>query len=109
MTEAYKVLGQAAPSATTLTDVYTVPALKSAVVSSIVFANRSATPTTFRCAVAIAGAGATNAQYVAYDMAIAGNTSIALVLGVTLGAADVVRAYVTLATVSVNVFGAELT
>ena len=109
MAEAYKVLGQAALAATTLTDVYTVPGGKSAVVSSIVFANRSATAAVVRASIAVAGAADTNKQYIAYDIALDGNVSIALTLGVTLGAADVVRGRADTANVSVNVFGTEIT
>jgi hypothetical protein len=109
MTETFKVLGQSAPAATTLTDAYTVPAATSAVVSTITVANRSATATTFRLAIAIAGAGAANAQYLAYDVVISGNETKAFTIGATLAATDVVRVYATLATVSFNVFGSELT
>lgn len=109
MAEAYKVLGQAALAATTLTDVYTVPALTSAVVSSVVLCNRSATPTTARVAVSPAGASIDNKHYVAYDIELLGNESIALTLGITLATTDILRAYAAAATVSVNVFGTEIT
>lgn len=107
MVETYKVLGQSAPAATTATDSYTVPAATSAVVSSIVVANKSATATTFRISVAVAGAVAADKQYLAYDAPIAGNETLTLTLGITLAATDVVRVYNTLATVSFNIFGVE--
>lgn len=56
MANTYKVLSQTNPSATTLTDSYTVPAATQAIVSSISVANRSAISTSFRISVAIAGA-----------------------------------------------------
>jgi hypothetical protein len=108
MAETRKVLGQSNPAATTLTDAYTVPGATQAVVSSIVVANRGAA-TSFRVSIAIAGAADDNKQYIYYDIAIGANTTFAATLGITLGAADVVRVYATLATLSFNIFGVELT
>lgn len=107
MAVAQKVLGQSKPNATTLTDAYTVPALTQATISTITVSNQSATPTSFRVSVAVAGAGDTAAQYLWYDVAIAGNDTFAATIGITLGAADVVRVYNTLATCSFNIFGVE--
>ena len=53
MTTTAKILGQSAPSAASLTDVYTVPALTSTTVSTVMVSNSSATPTAFRISVAI--------------------------------------------------------
>lgn len=107
MAEVRKVLGQVNPSATTLTAGYTVPGATQAVVSSIVIANRSVA-TSYRISVAVAGAGDDVKQYIAYDVAIGANETHTLVLGITLGAADVVRVYATLATLSFSVFGVEI-
>lgn len=109
MAETLKVLGQAAPSATTLTDLYTVPASTSVVVSSIVVCNRSATATTFRVSVAIAGAADANPQYLYYDVALPGNDTFIATVGLTLAATDKVRVYTGAATVTFQVFGTELT
>lgn len=109
MAQTYKVLAQANPSATTPTDVYTVPALTTTVVSSVVVANRSSSDRTFRLSVRVAGAGADSKQYLAYDMAVPANDSIFVQLGLTLGAADVLTAYVSAADLSINVFGVENT
>lgn len=108
MAETRKVLGQSKPGAATLTAAYTVPAATQAVVSTIVVCNQGAA-TSYRLSVAIAGAADTAAQYIAYDVAIAANTTHTYTIGVTLGAADVVRVYNTLATVSFGIFGVELT
>lgn len=109
MASTYKVLSQTKPGAASLTDSYTVPALTQAVVSTISIANQSATPTAYRVSIAVAGLADTAKQYIAYDVAIAGNEMQTLTLGVSLGAADVVRVYNTLATLSFNTFGVELT
>lgn len=108
MAETLKVLAQSTPSAATLTDAYTVPGATSAVISSIVVANRSATATSFRISVAPNGAADANAQYLYYDVAIAGNDTFVATIGITLDAADVVRVYATLATLSFNIFGVEV-
>lgn len=102
-----KVLGQAALAATTLTDVYTVPADTEAVISSVVICNRSGTDRTFRLSVAVAGESDATKQYVAYDTTVPANDSVPVRLGITLAATDVIRAYGSTADLSVNVFGQE--
>lgn len=108
MATVYKVLGQSAPSATTNTDVYTVPSATEAVISTVVIANRANTAGTFRLAVRPDGAAIANQHYLAYDTAIGANDSITLTLGITVNAADVITAYASSANMSVNVFGTEL-
>lgn len=110
MAEALKILGQAALAATTNTDVYTVPASTSAVISTLVICNRSATATMLvRVQVAIAGAVSTNAQYLYYDTPVPIYDSLTLTLGISLATTDVVRVYCSTANCSVNAFGAEVT
>ena len=107
MADTHKILGQQDPVAATLTALYTVPASTQAVVN-VFIANRSAVATSFRVSVAIAGAADANQQYLAYDVAIAG-TITAKIIGISLGAADVIRCYATLATLSFVATGVELT
>lgn len=109
MANTYKTLGQSNPSATTLTDLYTVPALTQTIVSTITVANRSAVATKFRLSIAIAGAADTNAQYYAYDADIAANQVITLTLGIGMQATDKIRVYATAATLSFNATGVEIT
>lgn len=109
MADTYKVLGQQNPSAATLTDLYTVPGATSALASTITICNRSATPTSFRISVAPAGAANNNAHYIAFDVPIAGNESIAYTIGMSLATTDVVRVYATLATLTFVLFGIEIT
>lgn len=108
MANAYKVLGQSAPSATTATDVYTVPSATEAVVSTIIIANRAATAGTFRLSIRPNGAAEATLHFIAYDVPIAANDSTTLTLGVTLDAADVVTAYCSSADMSINIFGTEI-
>jgi hypothetical protein len=108
MATTYKVLGQVAPSATTNTDLYTVGAGKSAVVSTIAVTNRAATSSTYRIAIRIAGAAISNEDYIAYDSTVAANDSTMLTIGITLGAADIITVYASSANLSFNAFGSEI-
>jgi len=109
MPQAYKVLGQSAPSATTLTSLYTVPSATSAVVSTITVCNRAAASKSFRLAVRPAGASIADQHYIAYDVVIAANDSTCLTLGLTLAATDVLSVYASAADLSFQAFGSEIT
>ena len=102
-----KILGQQNPSAANLEDMYEVPALTTVTISSILVANRSSVTTSFRFSVAVAGAADDLKQYLYYDIDIPGNDSFGATLGITLGPADKVRVFATLATLSFNLFGIE--
>ena len=105
---AYKVLGQLAAAATTEEGLYAVPSSSSAVVSSIVVANRGATATTYRIAVKpTAATTLANNHYIAYDVPIAANDSTALTLGVTLAATNAIRTYAGNANLTFTAFGSE--
>lgn len=108
MAVAYKVLGQSAPSATTDTNVYTVPSATEAVISSIVVAERGGSDATFRIAVRPDGATIANQHYIAYDTPIKANDVVALSLGVTVDATDVVTVYASSGDLSFSVFGSEI-
>jgi hypothetical protein len=108
MASTYKVLAQSAPSATTNTDVYTVGSGKSAVISTITVCNRAASAATYRIAIRVAGATLANEDYIAYDSTVPANDSIALTLGITLAATDVVTVYASSANISFNLFGSEI-
>lgn len=106
---AYKVLGQLAAAATTEEGLYAVPASSSAVVSTIVVANRGTTSATYRIAVKpTAATTLASNHYIAYDVAIAPNDSTALTLGVTLAANNAIRTYASNANLTFTAFGTEL-
>lgn len=105
----YKVLGQAAPGATTDTTLYTAPASTQAVVSSIVVANRSASQVTYRIAVRPSGATLATLHYLAFDVVVASSDSTTLTLGVTLGAGDVITVRASTADLTFSAFGSEIT
>ena len=108
MANYYKVLAQTNPSANTLTTAYTVPATTSTVVSTIVVTNYGSTAATYRIAVRPAGATVAQRMYVAYDIAISGQDSTALTLGITLATTDVISVYGSSSTVNFNIFGSEI-
>ncbi len=108
MATTYKVLAQSAPSATTATDIYTVPTSTATVISTIVVANRAAAPATYRIAVRPNGATLANQHYIAYDVTVGASDSTTLTLGITVDAADVITVYASTANLSFNVFGSEI-
>lgn len=102
-----KVLGQLAPSATTETELYEVPALSETVVSSLVVCNRGVTAATFRVSVSVGGGATANKDYLYYDLLIPPNDTFIATTGFTLAAGDIVRVYCSTANFSVNLFGQE--
>ena len=108
MATTYKVLGQSAPSATTATNVYTVGSGLQAVISTVTVCNRATGSATYRVSVRPDGAVQANEHYLAYDSTVPANDTIALTLGLTLDAADVVTVYGSSANLSFNVFGSEI-
>ena len=107
MATTYKVLGQSAPSATTNTDLYTVPSATSAVCSTLAICNLGVS-TTFRVAVRPAGATIANQHYVVYDSAISAGDAVFLTLGISLATTDVVTVYAGTAHLSFSLFGSEV-
>jgi hypothetical protein len=108
MAQAYKVLGQIAPAATTATAIYTVPSATEAVVSSIVVCNRSAASATFRISVRPNGATLANQHYLAYDAGIAASDTMILTIGVTMDAADVLEGYASTGDLTFHAYGSEI-
>lgn len=104
-----KVLGQSAPSATTETELYTVPGATTAVVSTITICNRGASAATFRVSVSVNDVATANKDYIYYDVALAANDTFAATMGITLGANDTIRVYASSANLSFNLFGQEMT
>lgn len=108
MADTLKVLAQSIPVAGTLTDAYTVPGATQAVVSTIVVTNQGALLANFRISIAVAGAADTLSQYIRYDVPVGGNDGFDITIGVTLGAADVIRVYSSNGLVSFNILGVQV-
>ena len=105
----YKILGQLDAGAATMQTLYTVPASTATVASSLTICNRTSASKAVRIVVQQAGAALANKQYIAYDLPIAANDSVALSIGMTLAATDVVSVYSSSAnSVSFGLFGSEI-
>lgn len=98
------MLGQAAPAATTETDLYTVPAAKNATVKVVCTNRASGTPV--RVSVGVNGAATEDKQYVAYDEVLNANETVSTV-AIMIGSTDVVRVYAGSANVSFSCTGIE--
>jgi len=104
---AKKVLGQSNPAATTATTLYTVPAAREAVISSISVANLTATAATFRIAIRPAGATLANVHYFAYDITVGASDTTVITVGITLATTDVVTVYASTANIVFQAYGDE--
>lgn len=90
MPTVYKVLGQSAPTNTANTNLYTVPASTSAIVSTLVITNVTGTDATARVFVRIAGAAAATSNAIIYSSTIAANSTATFTLGMTLATTDII-------------------
>ena len=99
-------LGQSAPLATTLTDIYTAPAAKQTT-GRVIVTNRGNNPATFRISVAVNGAADADEQYITWDKSIAGNDTGSTV-AFFVGNDDVVRVFASNASLSFTFFGIEV-
>lgn len=104
----YRVLGQKSPTANQEWDIYTVSGTKDAVVSCIVVANRDANSATYRIAVRPDNATLTDDMYIAYDVQVGSNMSVALNLGLTMNTDDRLTVRSSSGLVSFSVFGTEI-
>lgn len=107
MANAYKNLGQLAPAAATLSDLYT--AASAAIGSSLVVCNRGRAVSRFRVAHAVAGAADEIKQYLAYDIEVPAGESYIFTVGLTFAATDILRVYADSADLSFNLYGQEIT
>lgn len=104
----YKSLGQSAPSATTLTTLYTVPSGFQTVCDGLRVCNRSAASTTFRIAESPLGVAIADEAYHYYDLTIDGYDTFECWKGKALGSGTVVRIYAGNANLSFNLSGVEI-
>ena len=107
MADTLKVLGQAAPPAATMTDLYTAPC--QVVVSSIIICNRGFIASTFQLAVSPGGgASIEDKHYLYYNTRVPGNETLAAQIGVTLAAGDKLRVRAGNDLLSFSAFGIEV-
>lgn len=104
---AHKVLGQVAPDPNTYFTLYTVPANKKTVISTIVCCNRATSGGSIRVAVCPGGATIANMHLIAYDILVPANSSLMFTIGITVQAADVIWVYASSGQFSFSAFGDE--
>ena len=111
-TSTYKILGQlaAAGSVSATEAIYSVPSTAGAqaVVSTVTVCNRGTTATTYRLAVRPNGTAVNSQYYIAYDSTVPANDTIALTLGITMDANDILAAYAANTNLTFAAFGAEI-
>jgi hypothetical protein len=110
MPSAYKILGQAAPANTNEAALYTVPSNTQTIVSSIIVTNTTAAIATCRIFVRNNGATAATSNAIVYDAPVPANDFIAVTLGLTIDATDVITVRSgTANSLTFHAFGTELT
>ena len=109
MATTYKILGQARPLNTSNADLITVSAGDAEVISTLAISNTTASATTYRVFARISGAAAAEGNSLAFDVAIAANDTVALTLGCTLAATDVLTVRSgTASALTFTAFGSEI-
>lgn len=101
-----RVLAQSAPVATVETALYTC-ATTSAVISSLFVCNTSSTADTFTARICVGGAGDAAKQLLYSGTPIPGNTTLAVVVGITMANTDVMKMTSTNGTTVFSAFGQE--
>lgn len=110
MAVAYKILGQSAPADTNNANLYTVPSATEAIISTIAISNTTGSNATARVFVRNDGAAAAASNAIAYDVEILGNDTLALTLGITLNASDIITVRTSIANaLTFHAFGSEIT
>jgi len=109
MATVYKILGQQAPSANTVTTLYTVPSSTQTVVSTLSICNTNSSNITANVVFIPNGGSISSNSYVVSGATIAYNDTMLLTLGFSLGTAgDEIQVYANTANVSFNLFGSEV-
>ena len=107
MANVAKVLGQTVSTGSTV-DLYTVPALKQTVVSTLTVANLTAGAGTFDVAIRVSGSTLENKHYIYKNVSLPANDTFAATFGITMAATDVVTVASSVSS-SFNLFGQEVT
>jgi hypothetical protein len=111
MANAYKILGQLNPTANTQGNVYVVPAATSAVVSSILVTNQTASNLSYSIAVmppANYTSPAANTYYIVRGGLLPASDTVNLNFGVTLQTGSILAANASSSSVSISAFGVEI-
>jgi hypothetical protein len=112
MAETLMNLGQAMPTASTLTAVYTVPSLKTAAISSIIICNQNSSggAANVRMSIGVGGAtdvGFPSSQYFCFASLTTQNM-IEITTGISMAAGDIMRCYSDTSNVSFTISGVQV-
>lgn len=106
--ETLRVLAQAAPDATVLTEFYTVASATFTAISSMVICNQNNSNIAFRVSIAVGGTTDDVKQYLYFDLPMLANDTFIAMIGMTLAATDVIRIQTDTNNVSFTLFGDEI-
>jgi len=107
MPTTYKVLGQLAPASTS-GDLYTVPSVTQAVISTINVVNTGTDNSTISIAIRKDGASIATNQYIVSGLILNAKVTFAYTSGLTLDAADVITVSSTNNDCAFSAFGSEI-
>jgi hypothetical protein len=107
MPTTYKVLGQLAPASTS-GDLYTVPAVTEAVVSTINVVNTGTADSTISIAIRKDGATLATNQYIVNGLILNPKVTFTYTSGLTIDAADVITVSSTNNDCAFSAFGSEI-
>lgn len=107
MATTYKVLGQLAPASTS-GDLYTVPSVTEAVVSTINVVNTGTTNSTISIAIRKNGASIATNQYIVNGLILEPKVTLTYTSGITMDATDVITVISTNNDCAFSAFGSEI-
>ena len=106
----YKILGQSCPASTANVNLYNVPANTNTIISTLSICNLSAVNKTYNVAAVPSGETINLKHMIASNAAVAAFDSIALTIGIALGANDtIVVAAPDANNIAFTIFGTEIT
>jgi hypothetical protein len=97
-----------APTADTLTTLYTVPADTQSIISTINVCNTASADATYRIAITSGGSPVLG-NYIVYNATISGNETVAFTQGITMDANDLIAVFASSSSVAFNAFVMEIT
>lgn len=101
------ILGQEAPGPATSVDLYTVPADRRAVCSTLVICETASNLGTIRIHARPGGEAESTSNAIAYGVEIEPNSMVSLTMGITLAESDVVSVRSDVGAVTFTLFGEE--
>jgi len=107
MTTSY-IHNQIAPSATTETTLYTVPAITVSIINTYTITNRGTSATTARVSFSKSGGATATKDYDVYDLLIPPGDVYKATCGYTLAPATVVRVYAGNGSLTFQIYGEEI-